>query len=155
MQNRTQNKTQNKTQTHCPEHKEPFHVIVAALRIHQWLRRVTYYYIQYGSSTLVTDKGNAAVVLLAAGIVDACVDSLALDTCTTDACQYQALDGTTLCAVHLIAAHKDVLAPHISLSDIYIPFAELVSVFFAHRSAYNAFRLGGGGSNFNSLVPRD
>lgn len=61
-----------------------------------------------------------------------------------------------------IPSLSQLLVPHMSLSDIYFPFAELVkdsshfldllyaSVFFAYRNARSAFELGGGGSNFNT-----
>jgi hypothetical protein len=61
-----------------------------------------------------------------------------------------------------IPSLRQLLVPHMSLSDIYFPFAELVkdsshfldllyaSVFFAYRNARSAFELGGGGSNFNT-----
>lgn len=61
-----------------------------------------------------------------------------------------------------IPSLRQLLVPHMSLSDIYIPFAGLVkdsshfldllyaSVFFAYRNARSAFELGGGGSNFNT-----
>jgi hypothetical protein len=47
-------------------------------------------------------------LLLATGMVVACEDwPAARAICTTDACIFTALDGTTLCAAHLIAAHNE------------------------------------------------